>query len=115
MQLVAALGLQDAELLFGFHALGEHAHAQRLAQAHHGADDLDAALLPREVAHEALVHLDLVGRERTQVAQAGIAGAEIVHGDRDAQAAQPVQQPQGGVVVLQQHGLRDLQLQAVRS
>ena len=45
------------------------------------------------------------------VGQAGIAGAEVVDGQRHAQAGQRTHAPQALVGITDQHGLRELQLQ----
>ena len=44
-----------------------------------------------EFANEGLVDLDAVEREAPQIAQRGIAGAEIIHGDADAERVQLMQ------------------------
>ena len=67
--------------------------------------------LRRQILHEGAVDLDLVERERAQVAQRRVAGAEIVHGDAHAEFPQPMQGLQRLGVLLQQHALGDLHLQ----
>ena len=49
-------------------------------------DDCRRVLVMRQVANERLVDLDLVERKAAQIAQRGIAGAEIVHRDAARQA-----------------------------
>jgi len=66
-----------------------------------------------DIADEAAVDLDLVERELPQVAQAGIASAEIVHGDADAKGLQRCQDAQRILRVVHQGRLGDFQLQAM--
>src|SRR5258706_14353337 len=67
-----------------------------------------------DIVDEAAVDLDLVERKALQIAQRGIAGAEIVECDPHPDAAKLVQDRERGFVVADQHGLGDLQLQPVR-
>ncbi len=64
-----------------------------------------------EILDEGAIDLDLVEREALQVAQRGIAGAEIVERDPDPELAQLVQDIERGLVVADQHGLGDLELE----
>ena len=67
-----------------------------------------------DIVDEATIDLDLVERETLQIAQRGIAGAEIVQRDPHADAAQLMQNGERGVVIANQHRLGDLQLQPAR-
>src|SRR3954451_8905923 len=73
---------QQALLLLGLDAFGGGGHAARGRQIDDGLHDAGGAVGAGDVADEATVDLDLVEREAVQIAQRGIAGAEIV--ERDA-------------------------------
>ncbi len=63
---------------------------------------------------ERAIDLEFVERERLQVAQARIAGAEIVHGNTDAKALQAAKDMERTIHVLDQYAFRDLELEARR-
>ena len=60
---------------------------------------------------EAAVDLDLVEREALQIAQRRIAGAEIVERDAHADGAELMQDGKRRLVVADQHGFGDLELE----
>ena len=62
-------------------------------------------------AHEALVDLDLVERRLLQIAERGIAGAEIVEREPHADRLQPGEHLVGRVIVGEEHAFGDLQLE----
>ncbi len=62
------------------------------------------------VAHEAAIDLDLVEIEAVQVAQRGIAGAEIVQHHFDAACTQLMEHLRRLLVIVHQHGFGNLQL-----
>jgi BMFP domain-containing protein YqiC len=66
---VAAFGDDVGLLLGGFHAFGDHLHAQALAQLDDGANDGRIVVVIQQVLNEALVDLDLVQRQAFQVTQ----------------------------------------------
>ncbi len=94
-----ALGAPDAEganggkLVLGFDALDHDAHAQVAADGVDRANDARGLGVSRrvDVAHETLVDLDLVEGKIVEIAQRGIARAEIVERDVDADRAQLVE------------------------
>jgi hypothetical protein len=64
-----------------------------------------------DIAHKAAVKLEGVHRQQLQVAERGVAGAEIVDRQTHAQAAQGFQALDRTLRVLHQHGLGDFQFQ----
>ena len=72
----------------GFHAFGHGREPQVLPQPNNGRHNLAAVALLHHGADKTLVHFQLVEGQRLQVAQAGIAGAEIVQGKLTAQLLQ---------------------------
>ncbi len=67
-----------------------------------------------EIAHEALIDLDLVQREAAQIVERRIAGAEVVHRDAQAEPAQRVKRGDRVRVVAEQDRLGDLELEPLR-
>ena len=110
LELGAALGAQPVALLGGLDAFGRDLHAEQPAEAHDPLDDAEGVLLAAERAGERARDLDLV--ELLQVAQAGIAGAEVVDRDPDAQSLELVEDRAGDLGVAQQRALGDLELEA---
>src|SRR5258705_288808 len=82
---VAPLVGEEGELLLGFDAFGYDRHLEPMAEADHRADDRGRLRVAPEIHDKGAVDLDLVERERLQVAQRGIPAAEIVHRDAHAQ------------------------------
>src|ERR1700761_6669072 len=78
---VAALVGQEGKLLQRLDTFGHQRHAEAMAEIDHGGDDRGRLWVAAEIDDESAVDLDLVERERLQVAERGIAGAEIVHRD----------------------------------
>src|ERR1035441_4469176 len=85
-QLAAEIA-QTGELLVEFDALGYDLERERAAERHDGAGEirrLAGGLGPQEGA----VHLDDVDREAAEIAERGVAGAEVVHRDANTERAQ---------------------------
>src|SRR3979409_1777366 len=68
---VAALIGEESELLLGFHALGDDRHLQAVAEPDPRATDRRRLRIAAEIDDEGAVDLDLVERERLQIAQRG--------------------------------------------
>src|SRR5690349_10274349 len=81
LPLMAAFGAKAAEFGLGLDALGGDGDAEALAEADDRTDYRLRLAVCGDVADERLVDLDLVEWKAAQVAQARIAGAEIVHRD----------------------------------
>ncbi|MGY3122593.1 hypothetical protein ACVWXQ_006530 [Bradyrhizobium sp. S3.14.4] len=81
-------GLEIGQLLVGFEAFGDHGHPERFAQGFDRAQDALAARTLMDVGDERAVDLDLVGGDVGERRERGIAGAEIVDGDADAELAE---------------------------
>ena len=86
--LVTAGKPQQHPLFVGLDALRQHFHAKRVAERDDRLDDGAGRAGGAERSHKGAVDLELVERKFLQVAQARIAGAEIVERDADAQRAQ---------------------------
>ncbi len=97
----------------GLDPLGDHDEAQIVGEADDvGADGLRP--LVAELADQGAVDLDRAQMQPVQVAEAGVAGAEIVQRDRDAEPAQLVELVVDARVVVEQHVLGELELEQRR-
>jgi hypothetical protein len=112
--MIAGLVREEGQLLLRFHAFGDDGNIQTMAEPDHRADDRRRLRIASQIHHECAVDLDLVERKRLQIGQRGIAAAEIVHGDADAERLQPPQQRQAAIEVIDQHALGDLEFQPPR-
>src|SRR5436190_9328555 len=104
----ATFAFQALKLRFSFHPLGRRRNTERAAKACDCANDRDRIALVSQVVNERLVDLDLVERESTQVTQARISSAEVVHRDADTEVAQLRENGYRHFSVLEQHSLRNL-------
>src|SRR3984957_6664256 len=78
LHLVAAFGAQPVELADGFDAFGRGGDVEAAAETGNRPHDRQAIGTVGDILHERAVDLDLVERKTAEIAQAGIAGAEIV-------------------------------------
>ena len=106
LKFIAAFGGEARELGLGLHAFGGSRYPQAAAQSDHGPNDRNAVFLPRQVADEGLIDLDLVERETAQIAERRIAGAEIIHRDLDPEVAELMQMAKAAVIVLRRGPFR---------
>src|SRR2546423_11850009 len=75
---------ERAELLRRLYPLGDRVQPQTADQGNDTAHERGAAVARSHLGDERAVDLDAVGREARQIAQRGVAGAEVV--DEDAHA-----------------------------
>jgi hypothetical protein len=106
--------LQHRGLALGLHALGGDGHVQRLAKPDNARHDGAGLRARAEGVDEGAVDLDLLDRETREIAQARIAGAEIVHGDRHAELIEARQRLHDRLGVLQKDAFGDLELEPMR-
>src|SRR5262245_38446009 len=85
LRFIAALAPEQGELSVGLDALGEDRDVEALAERQHRADDRLGLRVGLDLVHEQAVELDLVEGERAQRIERGVAGAEIVERDGDAE------------------------------
>src|SRR5258706_11572538 len=84
LHLVAAVQAQKGELGFGLDALGDDVQPEVLRKVDDRAGQRRVVGVGRYVADERAVDLEGVDGEALEVAQARIAGAEVVHGQLDS-------------------------------
>src|ERR1700688_1369507 len=93
LPLVTLLVLQELQLGVGLDAFRQHRQTKSTSKAQDGADNGRGLIVGIDRLDERAVDLDLVERKRAQVRERRIAGAEVAHGDADAQR---LDVPQGG-------------------
>src|SRR5450756_2082882 len=81
LHLVAAFGAQPVELVHGLDAFRRRGDVEAAAQPRDRPHDRDAIRTLRQILDERAVDLDLVERKASEIAEAGISGAKIVHRD----------------------------------
>src|SRR5713226_1650899 len=114
LALVAAVHAQEFQLLHGLDPLGDHAHRERMRERDHRLRD--RRIVPSLVypADERAVDLETVDRQPRQIAQARIAGAEVVHGDLHAQRLEALEDIGRLLAILDQHARGELELEQSR-
>ncbi len=75
---------QEDALVLGLHPLGDDVQPQAAAEGDDGLGNGAIVRVLGDAAHEGLVDLELIQGQAFEVGQRGIAGAEIVHGEADA-------------------------------
>ena len=92
-----AFGVEHRELLGALDALGDRVEAEAAAEAEERAQDRLRARIVLQRADEGAVELDLVEREAAQIAERGMADAEIVERDPHAQPLELAQRLEIGL------------------
>ncbi len=110
MERIAAQGIEQIAFGLGFHPFGHHFQPQCVPHGDDCFDDFQIARIGEDVLHETLVDFQPVERELREVAQRGVAGAEIVQRELHAHAAQRVQRLAGLDRIGHQCGFGQLQL-----
>src|SRR5882724_7600106 len=111
LNLNAAFEVQTSHLLLRLNTFGGGDHAKAHAKARDGADNSKASLVDEQVSDKRLIDLDLVERETTKIANAGIAGAEIIHRYTNAKVPQLIEDRDVAFRLLKQHGFSDFELE----
>src|SRR5580658_3801853 len=75
-------------LLQGFNAFGHHIHAEHAGQLADGFHDLQRLVAFGHPAYKRTIDLEHIEWKRVQVIERAVAGAEVVHEQRNAEAAQ---------------------------
>src|SRR3569833_2043682 len=109
LQLVATVLAQELEVRKGYDALGHHLEPERMAERDDGPHDGGIVGVAVDVAHETLVDLEAVDGKTLEIAEAGIAGAEIVHRNVDAQRLQRLHGDIDALGIVHDEGLGQFQ------
>ena len=111
--MVAAHLAEARQLQRRLQALGDDGDAERVAEVDDGLDDRRVLGVEAEAGDEPTVDLDRLDREPLEVRERGVAGAEVVDREVQAQAAQVAQGDRRRLDVGEQCGLGDLQPQRI--
>src|SRR3569832_1873347 len=95
----------------GLHYFGNHREYETLTNGHDGTGDGLIVGIVRYVTHERFVDLELIDRQAFEVAQRGIAGAEVVDRDGDAQLLEAIEHAQRPAGLLHDQAFGDLELE----
>jgi hypothetical protein len=99
-------------LAFGLDAFGGDDHAERVGHVDGRGDDGIVGRAHAETGDEAGVDLELVERELAEVGERRAAGAEVVDRETHAQVLERAQRVVGGLEVVEQRDLGDLEAQS---
>ena len=105
---------QDGLLLGGLNALGNHLQAQVLGHGDHGFHNRAGAFRLGEPLNERAINLQHIHRNAVNIAERGVAGAEVVHGNVNAALPQQIHLAHDDVVVFHDHRLGQFQNQVLR-
>ena len=111
LSLGAAARLQPDPLLLGLDPFCRRTDVEAAREVEHRLDDGHRLFVFVNFAHEGLIDLQSVERERAQVGQGRIAGAEIVERDADAAAFETMQYFAHRGVFDQRNGFRDFEFE----
>ncbi|MCY1276714.1 hypothetical protein D9M70_253820 [compost metagenome] len=114
LHLVARVFAEEVQLFLALHALGDHHQVQAVGHGDDGAGDLRVLFAVGQAVDEAAVDLQHVDGELLEVVERGIAGAEVIHRHRQAEALQPGEGLHRLGDVAHQDAFGQLQLQAGR-
>src|ERR1700675_1560059 len=76
----AAVGPKVGPLLLRFYALGNHDMLETLAHINYGADHRGFVGVGTDLIHKRLINFQGIEGKPPEIAQAGIAGPEVIHG-----------------------------------
>ena len=108
---VALEAAQLAELDFVLDPLGDHVERERPGHPDHRLDDRRPLLFDAERVDEGAVDLQRVEGITVEVGERGVAGAEVVEDEADAELVQRFQRGERRGRLVDQHRLGDLQAQ----
>jgi hypothetical protein len=105
------LAAQQFQLVLGFDAFGNDLQAQRVSQGDGAEGDGTVVEVGFDVGDEGAVDLQVVDREQLEVGERGVAGAEVVDGQRDAHAAQAFENDDGFLRIFHHRAFGDFQFE----
>ena len=109
-----AVGLKESELFLRFDALGDDALIEVLAHVNDGADDGRIAVVAGDLMYKGLVNLEGVDGKLAEMAQAGIAGAEVVHSKVYPHFFETLQNGGRGLDIVHENAFGEFQVKVAR-
>ena len=113
LDLVAAEVAEGLELGFVFYAFGYDFHAEGVGHADDVFYDGSVSFRGGDAFDEEAVDFEGVEGELAQAAEGGVAGAEVVDGDADAEVAELAEMALGEAEVLHEGGFRNFELNGI--
>src|SRR5208282_262716 len=110
----AMMGLKECELFLRFHAFGDHTQPEVLAHINYGAHDGSVLGIDRDPADEGLVDFQDVNGKLLKIAEAGIAGAEVIHRKVNPHRFELLKYSSGGFGILHKDAFGDLKIKIAR-
>jgi len=111
-----AAGASEELLLFGvLHPFGDHRQLQAVGEGDDGAGDGGVVVVVGQAGDERLVDLQDVDGQALEVAERGVAGAEVVDRQLQAELLERLEDRQGFLLAVHHEGFGDFQLQALRA
>ena len=111
LDFVTEIGVQEIELLRSFHAFGDDAQTQAVAERDDGLGNRRAVVVGDNVTNEGLIDFEAIDREAFEVTQAGLACAKIVDGQFDANVLERAQRGDEQLGVVHDQAFRQLKLE----
>src|SRR6266700_470727 len=106
-----ALGLKVSPLFLRFDALGNHEVLEALPHANYGAYDWRVIGIASDPVDEGLVNFQDINGKLLKIAQAGIAGAEVIHGEPNSHSFELLEYSGRGFGMLHQDAFGELQFE----
>src|ERR1700676_531278 len=107
-------GLQVDPLFRRFDTLGHYDVVEALAHVNDGAHDFRVVGIGGDLADKGLVDFQDIDGKLAKIAEAGIAGAEVIHGEAYAHGFELLQYGGGGFGILHKHAFGELEFEIAR-
>ena len=93
--LIAAMALEEGHLFAGFHAFGDNLLVEAFGHGDHPADD-GVVGSGGDVVHERLADFQIIDGKHFQIAEAGIARAEVIRSEAHSDGFEGTERGGGG-------------------
>lgn len=107
-------GLQERELFACFDALGNHLSLELLADVNYGGEERSVIWIGRGLLDKGPLNFQNFNRKPPETAEAGIAGAKVIHGEVYAHNFEPLEDRGSRCGMLQKDALGEFQLEIAR-
>jgi hypothetical protein len=105
----ALLGLKKCSLVLGFDALGDHQMFEALSHANDSSYNLRVIAACGDLLDERPIYLQYVNGKLTKIAQAGVAGAEVIHSKAYTHLFQIIKHANSGFSVIHENAFGKLE------
>src|ERR1700687_3305870 len=108
------LGLKECELFLRFDALGNHALLEAFCHVNDGAHDGRVSGIASNSVDEGLVNFQDINGKLLKIAEAGKAGAEVIHGKVDPHRFELLKYSGRGLRILHKDAFGEFEVQILR-